>query len=103
MRSGVIISAASHAVLVALVLLSTPKLFDATSIASIEVDLVRPDEIEPRPPEKPKEEKQAVWTPPLAAPNEPWPAAAPPARSTPAPAGQQKAAAPQFPTPQVTP
>jgi hypothetical protein len=103
MRSGVIISAASHAVLVALALLGTPKLFDATSTAAIEVDLVRPDEIEPPPPEKPKEEKQAAWTPPLAAPNEPWPVAAPAARSTPAPAGQQQAAAPQIPSPQATP
>jgi len=102
MRSGVIISAASHAVLVALALLGTPKLFDVTSTAAIEVDLVRPDEIEPPPPEKPKEEKQAAWTPPLAAPNEPWPAAAPPAQSTP-PAGQKQAAAPQIPTPQITP
>ena len=36
MRSGVLISAVSHVVLVALALLGTPKLFDNPELASIE-------------------------------------------------------------------
>ncbi len=48
MRAGVIISAVSHIALVALALFGTPKLFDSEQLASIEVDLVRPEEIERR-------------------------------------------------------
>src|SRR5947209_11148854 len=55
MRAGVLISAVSHVVLVAVALLGTPKLFDNPELTSIEVDLVRPDEAELK--EKPPEEK----------------------------------------------
>lgn len=105
MRSGVIISAAGHAVLVALALLGTPKLFDGASIASIEVDLVRPDEIETpeeKPKEKPKDEKQATWSP-LPEKSEPWPAATPPAQNKPPPANPQTALGSQIPSPAVIP
>ncbi len=84
MRFGVFISVASHVVLVALALFGTPKLFDTPSIASIEVDLVRPDEIE-RPPDKPKEEKPAPWNP-LPEKSDP-----PPQAATPQPAEQAAA------------
>ena len=52
MRSGVLISAVSHIALVALALFGTPKLFDNPQLAAIEVDLVRPEEVE-----RPKERK----------------------------------------------
>src|SRR5215212_8444090 len=55
MRAGSFISGVSHVVLVALALLGTPKLFDNPELATIEVDLVRPDEAELK--EKPLEEK----------------------------------------------
>lgn len=65
MHFGVFISVASHIVLVALALFGAPKLFDTPSIASIEVDLVRPEEVERPPekaPEKPKDQKPD-WLP----------------------------------------
>jgi hypothetical protein len=101
MRSGVFISAASHVVLVALALFGTPKLFDVASIASIEVDLVRSDEIEP-PPEKPKDEKSAPWNP-LPQKSEPAPEPARPVQDKPPPADPQTALGPQVPSPGVTP
>lgn len=102
MRSGVFISAASHVLLVALTLFGTPKLFDATSTASIEVELVRPDEIE-TPPEKPKEEKKPDWNPlpPSSAPQAESAAQAP--RSNPPPANPQTALGPQVPSPAAPP
>lgn len=65
MRFGVFISVASHIVLVAVALFGAPKLFDTPSIASIEVDLVRPEDVEKPPekePEKPKDQKPD-WNP----------------------------------------
>jgi len=66
-RKGLVISAVSHAVLVALVLLGAPKLFDSIPLQAIEVDLVRAPEIEaPKEPEKPEKklpEKPAEWNP----------------------------------------
>ena len=53
MRAGILISAVSHVVLVALALLGTPKLFDNPPLETIEVDLVRPEDVEPpKEPEK---------------------------------------------------
>lgn len=100
MRSGVFISAASHAIVVALALFGTPKLFDAASIASIEVDLVRSDEIE-TPPEKPKDQKPAAWDP-LPQKSEPQVEAAA-AQNKPPPANSQTALGPQIPSHGVTP
>ncbi len=65
MRAGVLISAFSHVLLVALALFGTPKLFENAVSQSIEVDLVRADEIQPPPeppPEKPPE-KSTEWNP----------------------------------------
>src|SRR5215213_8423017 len=62
MRSGVIISIVSHIMLVALALFGTPKLFDAPAITSIEVDLVRPEEIE-HPKENARDNMAAEWNP----------------------------------------
>src|SRR5947209_15930166 len=82
MRAGVLISGASHVVLVALALLGTPKLFDNPELATIEVDLVRPDEAglknphEEKPPEKPKEDKPAPFDPFSPQANKPTPQAA---------------------------
>src|SRR5438128_2612514 len=83
MRAGVFISGASHVVLVALALLGTPKLFDNPELASIEVDLVRPDEAElkekppeEKPPEKPKDDKPAPFDPFARQTTEPTPQAA---------------------------
>ena len=65
MRAGILISAVSHVVLVALALLGTPKLFDNPPLETIEVDLVRPQDAEPpkEPEKKPPEEKPAPWNP----------------------------------------
>ncbi len=64
MRTGILISAVSHVAVVALVLLGTPKLFDSVPLETIEVDLVRPQEIEPpKEPEKKQPEKTAEWNP----------------------------------------
>jgi hypothetical protein len=66
-RTGILISAASHIVLVAFALLGTPKLFDNAPLQTIEVDLVRAQEVEPEPPplepEKKSPEKTAEWNP----------------------------------------
>lgn len=101
MRAGVIISAVSHIVLVALALLGTPKLFDSVSIGAIEVDLIRPDEVE-APKAKPAEDKPAAWNP-LPEKSEPWPENAPQAqaKSQPKPpeVNQQAALGPQAPSP----
>src|SRR5206468_10618904 len=90
MRAGVFISGASHVLLVALALLGTPKLFDNPELASIEVDLVRPDEAElkekppeEKPPEKPKDGKPAPFDPFSPQATDPAPQAA--AKSPPPP------------------
>ena len=77
MRAGVLISAVSHCALVALALLGTPKLFDAVSVPSIEVDLIRPEEVEQPPEARPEPEKVKTpdWLPPSEKPA-PWPEAA---------------------------
>jgi hypothetical protein len=96
MRSGVIISAVSHVALVALALFGAPKLFDNPQLAAIEVDLVRPEEVE-RPKEKPPEDKPADWNP-LPQQSPPQPETAPQAQpKSPAPpqANQQAASGPQ--------
>ena len=98
MRSGVIISAVSHIVLVALALLGTPKLFDIPSIASIEVDLVRPDEVG-TPQEKPKDDKPTPWDP-LPEKGAPWPEAT---VQSPSDVSQQAALGPQTPSPVPSP
>jgi hypothetical protein len=112
MRAGMFISGASHVVLVALALLGTPKLFDYPELASIEVDLVRPDDAElkekppkEKPPEKPKDDKPAPFDPfsPQAA--EPAQQAAatksqPPPKP---PAPTQQAKGPPAPSPAPTP
>jgi hypothetical protein len=96
MRSGVIISAVSHIALVALALFGTPKLFDNPQLATIEVDLVRPEEVE-RPKEKPPEDKPADWNP-LPQQSPPQPETAPqaqPKSPTPPQANQQATLGPQ--------
>jgi hypothetical protein len=85
MRAGILISAISHAVLVLLALLGTPKLFDGT-VPSITVELVPPDEAPPDPP-KP-ENKPPTW-------GLPGEQSAPPPQ--PAPPVQQQAPAPSAP------
>jgi hypothetical protein len=63
MRSGIAVSAAFHAALVSLVMLSTPKQF-GTMAPSIEVDLVRAEDVpkeEPKPPQKAEPEKPNLW------------------------------------------
>lgn len=97
MRAGVLISAVSHIVLVALALLGTPKLFDSVSIGAIEVDLVRPDEVEALK-AKPAEDKPAEWNP-LPDKTEPWPANTPQAQPKPPEVNQQAALGPQTPSP----
>jgi len=64
MRAGALISALSHILVVALALFGTPKLFVDAISPSIEVDLVRADEIPPpeTPPDKPPE-KSTEWNP----------------------------------------
>ena len=66
MRTGIFISAVSHVVLVAFALLGTPKLFESVPLQTIEVDLVRAQELEPEPPKEPEKkplEKPADWNP----------------------------------------
>jgi outer membrane biosynthesis protein TonB len=109
----VFISAASHVVLVALALLGTPKLFDNPELATIEVDLVRPDEAElkeklpeEKPAEKPKEqEKPPSFDPfaPQAAEQAPQAAAKKPEPPPKPPAPTQQALGPQIPSPAPTP
>lgn len=109
MRAGVIISGVSHVVLVALALLGTPRLFDTPRpLAAIEVDLVRPEEVElpqEKPPEeKPKDDKPAPFNPFSPQASEP---AAPPAATAqpkqPAPSPTQQAMGVQIPSPAPTP
>src|SRR5438128_7893220 len=105
MRAGVLISGASHVALVALALLGTPKLFDNPELATIEVDLVRPDEAElkeklpeEKPAEKPKEqEKPPSFDPfaPQAAEQAPQAAAKKPEPPPKPPAPTQQALGPQ--------
>src|SRR6185295_12731130 len=96
MRAGVLISAVSHIVLVAFALLGTPKLFDAAAPSAIEVDLVRPDEVEP--PKEKLADKPAEWNP-LAEKTEPWPEAASQAQPKQPDVSQQAALGPQIPSP----
>src|SRR5882757_5338198 len=64
MRSGALISIVSHAILVALALLGTPKLFDEAATRPIEVELVRPEDAPPdKPEEKPPEKQQQAKEP----------------------------------------
>jgi hypothetical protein len=100
MRSGVLISAVSHIVLVALALFGTPKLFDNLPPAAIEVDLVRAEEVE-APKEKPPEDKPADWNP-LSEQRQPQPETAPQAQArSPAPpqSNQQAGRGQQGPAP----
>lgn len=102
MRAGVFISGVSHVLLVALVLLGTPKLFDSPELTAIEVDLVRPEEAEP-PKEKPPEEKPAFLNP-LPEKSAPLPeAATPKPEPKPPAAASQQALGPQVPSPPATP
>ncbi|MGB9364523.1 MAG: cell envelope biogenesis protein TolA [Xanthobacteraceae bacterium] len=115
MRTGIFISAVSHVVLVAFALLGTPKLFESVPLQTIEVDLVRAQEVEPEPPQEPEKklpEKPAEWNPlPEASAAQAKPSV-PEAASAPAKAKQppmQQARAPQppadppRPTPQQSP
>ena len=93
---------ASHVVVVALVLFGTPKLFDSAPVETIEVDLVRPQDVQPlKEPEKKPPDKPAEWNPlpeaPATGEKALLPEAAGPA-SKPEPPMQQ-ARAPQPPTP----
>jgi outer membrane biosynthesis protein TonB len=104
-RTGVFISAVSHVVLVALALLGTPKLFDSVPMETIEVDLVRPQEIElPKEPEKKPPDKRAEWNPlpeASAAPaRPPTPEAATPQPKQKQPPPTQQARTPQTPPPE---
>jgi hypothetical protein len=65
-RTGIFISAVTHIALVAFVLLGTPKLFESVPLQTIEVDLVRAQELEPEPPKEPEKkppEKTTEWNP----------------------------------------
>jgi outer membrane biosynthesis protein TonB len=66
-RTGIFISAVSHIALVAFVLLGTPRLFDNVPLETIEVDLVREQDLEPEPPplepEKKPPDKTKEWSP----------------------------------------
>ena len=105
MRTGIFISAVSHIVLVAFVLLGTPKLFDTVPLQTIEVDLVRAQEAEPEPPQEPEKkppEKSPDWNPlPEASAAQAKPAApeaaTPPSRAKQPTTTQQQARAPQQP------
>jgi outer membrane biosynthesis protein TonB len=107
MRAGILISAVSHVVLVALALLGTPKLFDSPPLETIEVDLVRQQDVEPpkEPEKKPPDDKPAPWNPlpPASTAQAPAPeAAAPQAKPKPsAPAPVQQALGPPTPSPGV--
>ena len=101
MRAGIIISAISHAVLVLLALLGTPKLIDGT-VPPIMVELVPPEEA-PEPP-KPEKEKPPAWDlpgapsaptpPPASAPDNSRQALLKPEAPDPAPAPAAAPAAP---------
>lgn len=100
-----VISAVSHVVLVAFALLGAPKLFESVPLQTIEVDLVRAQEVEPQPPKEPEKkpaEKTAEWNPlPEASAAQAQPAApeaaVPPSKAKQSVATQQ-ARAPQPPT-----
>jgi outer membrane biosynthesis protein TonB len=111
MRSGVVISVLSHVVLVAVVLLGTPKLFDSVPVQTVEVDLVPtqdapPDPVTDKPPEKtdekpapfnPLPESQPLSQPPEASATKPQPEQPKTAQSKPE---QPQAAPVQSPGPQ---
>src|ERR1043165_3589331 len=104
MRSGFVISGVSHLVLVALALLGTPKLFDNPPLGAIEIELVRPEEVE-RPKEKPPEQKPegkpkdkpASFAPSRPQLSEPPPQAAAKEQPKPVPQPSQQARGPQVP------
>jgi hypothetical protein len=99
-RTGIFISAVSHLVLVAFVLLGTPKLFDNVALQTIEVDLVRPEEAPepPKEPEKKPPEKTAEWSPFPEAPAAQAKTAAPETAAPPTTAKQQPASTTKQPT-----
>jgi outer membrane biosynthesis protein TonB len=107
MRAGILISAVSHVVLVALALLGTPKLFDSPPLETIEVDLVRQQDVEPpkEPEKKLPDDKPAPWNPlpPASTAQAPAPEAAAP-QAKPKPSAQapvQQALGPPTPSPGV--
>jgi hypothetical protein len=110
-RTGIFISAGSHVALAAFVLLGTPKLFENVPLQTIEVDLVRAQELEPQPeppkePEKKPPEKSADWNllPEASSPQaKPVAPETPPAKAKQPPV--QQARAPQTPaeSPRQTP
>ncbi len=110
MRSGFVISGVSHLVLVALALLGTPKLFDNPPLGAIEIELVRPEEVEPpkekppeqKPEEKPKD-KPASFDPFRPELSEPPPQAAAKEQLKPVPQPSQQARGPQVPAPAPAP
>jgi hypothetical protein len=111
-RTGIFISAVSHVVLVAFALLGTPKLFESVPLQTIEVDLVRAQEVEPEPPKEPEKkplEKSAEWNPlPEASTAQPKPsvpeATAPPSKAKQSVVTQQaRAPQPSAETPRQTP
>lgn len=101
MRAGIFISGVGHVVVVALALLGTPKLFNSEQLVAIEVDLVRPDQIEV-PKEKSKDEKPAEWNP-LPEKSEPLPEAAAEPQPKPPEVSQQAPLGPQIPSPSPAP
>lgn len=99
---------ATHIVVVSLVLFGAPKLFDNVPIETIEVDLVRPQDVQdverPKEPEKKPPDKPAEWNPLPDTPSTGEKAlipegAGPAAKPTPT----QQARAPQPPTPEPAP
>src|SRR3954468_15873169 len=110
MRKGVLISMLSHAMVVAVALFGTPKLFDDAATMAIEVELVPAQEApaekpQDKPPDKaqeakPEKDRLASWEP-LPEQTAPWPQAR---SETPAakPNEQQANAQPQ-PQPQPQP
>lgn len=90
--------------LVALVLFGTPKLFDNVPVETIEVDLVRPQDVErPKEPEKKPPEKTPDWNPlpeaPAAGEKALVPEAAGPAPKPQQPTQQARAPQPAAPDP----
>jgi hypothetical protein len=97
MRAGVLISAVSHIVLVALALLGTPTLFEEAATRSIETEIVRAEDAPPAPvldttpiklPDMPPEPETPIPYPAIT----PKPAQPPPAQAKSQPPPQQQAA-----------
>lgn len=111
MRTGFLISAASHVAVVAFVLLGTPKLFESVPLETIEVDLVRAQEaefeLEPlKEPEKKPPDKTAEWNPfpevAAAQAKPPAPESSPPQAKQKQSQPTQQARAPQSPSKEPT-